>query len=476
MNIFGLFKAIFLIRLAATVQGLASRLASLDLADVPEKVIESGVLNKTVVFGYTYETATNVSRIPWESLTHLVLAFFQVDASGNVSTANSNLGAIVDAARRNNVKVIASVGGSGSGSLALARALGDGAIGARMTASVIENIKGHMLDGIDIDYEFPETPQQVQELYAALKSMRRALDSAFGKGQKILTTTLFSSNGKFGPNVPEVDAKPFSDIVDYGLLMSYDYFGSFSQISAPNSPLYDVPGYPGLSFTSSIAAWLSAGWDADKLVAGLAYYGRTAIVSSKSAQKTQFMPNSGAAPPGGPVDKIAGAWTWADLRDPTDGALSAPAEARQGWQRFWDSSTQTPWLFHLDSQTYIGYDDIDSLSLKANHIIAEGLVGAMVWMVQYDYDRELGSVVQSYSSACSRISRQALERSELASLEPDDQEESEDIDFGESSVRKSRDIDGIISIHSVYEISSASCNLFALTRAAALATLVLFAL
>ncbi|KAJ1645862.1 hypothetical protein LPJ64_002617 [Coemansia asiatica] len=476
MNIAGIIKFVFLLQFAASVQGLASRLATLDLADVPEKVINSGVLNKTVVFGYTYETAMNVSQIPWESLTHLVLAFFQINAAGDVTTANGNLSTIINPAHRNGVKVIASIGGSGDGSVALARALDAKEISAHMIESVIENIKRHNLDGIDIDYEFPETPQQIKSLYSALKSTRYALDSAFGKGQKILTTTLFSSNGRFGPNVPQVNAKPFSDIVDYGLLMSYDYFGSFSQISAPNSPFYDVPGYPGLSFTSSIAAWLSAGWDAEKLVAGLAYYGRTAIVSSKSAQITQFMPNSGAAPPGGPIDKIAGAWTWADLRDPTEGALIAPAEARQGWQRFWDNGTQTPWLFHLDSQTYIGYDDIDSLSVKANHIITEGLAGAMVWMVQYDYGRELESVVQSYSSVCSRIFRQALEQSELSLLDSDGQEESEEIDNSKSMSHKTRDSGGIISTHSTFEPSSASCNLYRLSQAAALAILAFAAL
>ncbi|KAJ2599237.1 hypothetical protein GGF39_002316 [Coemansia sp. RSA 1721] len=469
--------AIFLIQIAVAVQDmLATQLANLDFVDIPGKVIDSGVLDKTVVFGYTYETSMNMSRIPWESLTHLVLAFFQVNDFGDVTTANSNLSTIVVPAHKNGVKVIASVGGSGDGSVILARALSDKAARAHMIASVIENIKKHNLDGIDIDYEFPETTQQIQSLYLALKSMRHALDSVFGKGQKILTTTLFSSNGRFGPNVPPVDAKPFSDIVDYGLLMSYDYFGSFSEISAPNSPFYDVPGYPGLSFTSSIAAWLSAGWDADKLVAGLAYYGRTAIVSSKSAQKSQFMPNSGAAPPGGPVDKIAGAWTWADLRDPTDGALSAPAEARQGWQRFWDNDTQTPWLFHHDSQTYIGYDDLESLAAKANHIISEGLVGAMVWMVQYDYERELESVIQSYSSACSRISGQALKQRELTSLDPDEQEDSKETDSSsDPSSPESKHTSGIANMNSIYNTSGVSGNFYMLSQAVVMTMLVVLA-
>ncbi|KAJ1940029.1 hypothetical protein GGF37_004152 [Kickxella alabastrina] len=402
---------------ATALHSTLANLENLSLKDVPQAVVNSGVLNDAVVFGYTYESMLDSSKIPWSSLTHLVLAFFQVSSSGNVTVANNNLQYIVGSAHKNGVKVIASIGGSDVGSAGLASALGDEAASARLTLSVIDNIRQHNLDGIDYDYEFPENTNQVQGLYLALRSARAALDSTFGKGKKVLTTTLFSSKGQFGPNVPKVDSKPFSDIVDYGLLMSYDYFGSFSEISAPNSPFYDVPGYPGLSFTSSISAWLDAGWDPKKLVAGLAYYGRTAIVGVGSAGKSQFMVNSGAAPPSGPVNKIAGAWTWSDLRDPQNGALIAPSEANQGWQRFWDKTTETPWLLHNVSQTYIGYDDMDSLTIKANHIITNGLVGAMVWMVQYDFDLELNSVIQNYSAACSRIAQQALADSEAPLLE-----------------------------------------------------------
>ncbi|KAI8324977.1 glycoside hydrolase [Martensiomyces pterosporus] len=366
-------------------------------------VLSSGVLSNTVVVGYTYESGIDPSIIPWGSLTHLVLAFFSVDQSGNVVPgSNTSPQSIVDLAHKNDVKVIASIGGSGDGSTVLAQVLSSNTTCTHMAADLANKIKEYNLDGVDFDLEFPNTAQQIQDLYVALKGTRFALDAAFGARNKTLTMTLYSSKGLLGPSAPQTDAKPFSDVVDYGLLMAYDFFGSWAEISAPNSPFYDVPGYPGLSFTSSIAAWLKSGWDPKKLVAGLPYYGRTAIVSATTAgAKTQFMPNSGAASPGGPVSKITGAWTWTDLRDPKDGALKTPQEAQQGWQRNWDSTTETPWLLHNDSQTYIGYDDLDSLAIKANHIITSGLVGAMVWMVNYDYKGELGSVVANYTAAYS---------------------------------------------------------------------------
>ncbi|KAJ2403365.1 hypothetical protein GGF41_007448, partial [Coemansia sp. RSA 2531] len=265
---------------AMVVGSIATRLSNLQLSDVPGAVLNSGVLENPVVFGYTFESGIDPQNIPWSSLTHLVLAFFNVDAAGTVAPSSGNPGALISIAHKNGVKAIASIGGSGSGSAAIAMALGTNATSTALVASLVDNVKKYSLDGVDYDFEFPETTQQVQSLYNAVNSTRSAFDAAFGRGAKTLTMTLFSSKGQFGPNVPKMDASPFSDIVDYGLLMSYDYFGSFSAVSAPNSPFYDIPGYPGLSFTSSIAAWLSSGWDAKKLVAGLPYYGRTATVQA----------------------------------------------------------------------------------------------------------------------------------------------------------------------------------------------------
>ncbi|KAJ2844231.1 hypothetical protein IWW36_005264, partial [Coemansia brasiliensis] len=345
--------------------------------NVPEDVIASGVLNKTVIFGYTYKT--EMGAIPWNSLTHLVLAFFDVEPSGDVNTKGTNVQDLISTAHKNGVKVLGSIGGSGSGSQAMLAALTTNDTRVHLAKSLVNLIRTLDLDGVDYDFEFPNDMQQLAHLRLGLQAMRAELDSSFNS--KLMTMTLFSSKGQFGPDITTTDARPFSDLVDYGLLMSYDYFGSFSKTSAPNSPFRDIPGYPGLSFTSSISAWIDAGWDPAKLVAGLPFYGRTAIVDVISPLTSQFMTVTGNAPPGGPVDKIPGAWTWKDLRDPTNGALSSATTPREGWQRFWSTETETPWLLHNVSRTYIGYDDLESLTIKAHHIITTGLVGAMVWMV-----------------------------------------------------------------------------------------------
>ncbi|PIA17376.1 hypothetical protein COEREDRAFT_7721 [Coemansia reversa NRRL 1564] len=414
---FSAILAILLIVLGPTKAFLVTsqRLSDIGLGDVPEHVIDSGVLNDPVVFGYTYESGVGADKIDLGALTHLVLAFFQVDALGNVNIKDNNIQNLIHEAHKRNVKVIASIGGDGDGSKSLSMALEANTTRYNLAASLVSIIKRFDMDGADYDLEFPENAQQLDSLYAGLKAMRAALNSAFGNHAKTLTMTLYSSKGQFGPELESANnTRVFSDLVDYGLLMSYDYFGGFSKTSAPNSPFYDIPEHPGLSFTSSINAWLRAGWDAKKLVAGLPYYGRTAIVETSASPRSQFMSVVGSAPPGGPISKIPGAWTWNDLRDPENGALSSATKPRNGWQRFWDNTTLTPWLLHNSSQTYIGYDDPDSLTIKASYIINSGLVGAMVWMTQYDFANELSAVMRNYSTACRRISALANSLDETA--------------------------------------------------------------
>ncbi|KAJ1732273.1 hypothetical protein LPJ61_002120 [Coemansia biformis] len=393
------------------------------LKDVPASAISSGVLNKTVVFGYTYETGVGVNQIAWNTLTHLVIAFFDTDSAGNIVTKSDSIPTLVAAARKTGVRVLASVGGDGGGSQSLAMALSTAKSRTNLAASLAGVVKSYGLDGVDYDFEFPGNMDQLGYLHDGLSMMRATLDATFGKGARLLTTTLYSTNGLFGPQLQAVDAKPFSDLVDYGLLMSYDYFGGFSKVSGPNAPFNDIPGFKGLSFTSSIASWVSAGWSPAKLVAGLPYYGRSTLVSVSQTPKDQFMPSSGNGAPG-PVSNIPGAWTWYDLRDPKRGALASPTVARSGWQRFWDSTTMTPWLLNNVTQTYIGYDDPLSLTTKTNYVLTSGLAGAMVWMAQYDYNGELGAVLNSFRTTASNLAQEALDEEESSSAESESSDES----------------------------------------------------
>lgn len=69
-------------------------------------------------------------------------------------------------------------------------------------------------------------------------------------------------------------------------IMNYDVFGTFSQVTGPNSPLNDncAPsnGQQG-SAASAVSAWTKAGLSPNKLVLGVASYGHSFTVSPSVA-------------------------------------------------------------------------------------------------------------------------------------------------------------------------------------------------
>lgn len=75
---------------------------------------------------------------------------------------------------------------------------------------------------------------------------------------------------------------------------------------------------------------------------------------------------------------LLGIWKWSNLRK--EGLLKDDTlTAGEGWQRYWDEVTQTPWLFNPATKHFISYDDPQSLKIKVEHALCEDLAGVMVW-------------------------------------------------------------------------------------------------
>ncbi|KAJ1643407.1 hypothetical protein LPJ64_004808 [Coemansia asiatica] len=361
--------------------------------------------DERVVLGY-FPVQRIVKDVPWTSLTHANIAFAFASETGNVTfvgnvvnstlTSEQNARNLIAEGQANNVKMLVAVGGQGNFSDHLALALNAPASRATFVENAVTFVEEYELDGIDIDWEYPKNLSEAESLLSTLQATREALDGRFGKGDKLLTITLYN-HPYLGPNVPTVDYAPYAQAVDYGFTMAYDYFGSWTDYTAPNAPFIDVPFYQG-SFRNTTDAWLDAGWPADKLVAGLAFYGHSSVVKTDMSANTtnQYEPIFNHMSIDGPVSGISGTWTWRDLREGKDSALSDPTTAGAGWVRTWDSYTMTPWLFRKSDGLYIGYDDMDSLGIKMDYALRKQLAGMMIWEIGYDYNNELISYVRDF--------------------------------------------------------------------------------
>ncbi|KAJ1984376.1 hypothetical protein H4R34_000692 [Dimargaris verticillata] len=366
--------------------------------------------NRYVVGYYADWTSSRLGpdNIAYNKLTHINYAFGVLKNDYTVELTSGNLlDTVVKNAHSHKVKVLLSVGGwSGSEFFS---PMAKSAEGRQKTIdSLMDYVDQHRLDGLDIDWEFPgrvgmpcnqfDAQNDTKNLLAFLQELRKALDAKYKDEPKLLTMAVRVEPFD-GPNGPLTDLKTHANLLDFITIMAYDINGGWEKTSGPNAPLTTQSGKGAqFSLTQSVQAWMSAGFPASKLVAGLAMYGRAVTVTSTMDGKSQYAAIASTVPRGDKDDALwktpgcdkeqeaySGIWKWCNLK--SEGLLASASTAGQGWKRYWDETTQTPWLY--GNNTFISYDDPQSLTAKVNYVLAQKLSGVMVWELSQDREAEL---------------------------------------------------------------------------------------
>lgn len=134
------------------------------------------------------------------------------------------------------------------------------------------------MDGIDIDWEYPQSKVQADNFYHLINGLRIALDKKAAElGQKYhyLVTAAMPA----GPtNYNRINLNMVSQKVDFFNLMAYDYSGVNSAVVAHNANLYHDKGNPTatpFSTDKAVKDYLAKGVPAKKINLGLPLYGRS---------------------------------------------------------------------------------------------------------------------------------------------------------------------------------------------------------
>lgn len=260
-----------------------------------------------------------------------------------------------------NLKVLVSVGGWGAGGFSEAASTAQGR--ATFAATCAQAVVDLGLDGIDIDWEYPcigvagiaAGPDDKQNFTLLLREIRAALDGCAG-ARKLLTIAA----GADQYFVESTQMNEVQQVLDYVLLMTYDMRGGFQTLTGHHSNLFGSQGdLFAISAARSAQLFEQAGVPRSKLVLGAAFYGRR----------------------------------WTQVPNQNDGLFQMTAAAggfgfhyaemvekyidKNGFVRHWDAEACAPWLF--DGETFISYDDEQSIGCKCDYIQQQGLAGIMYW-------------------------------------------------------------------------------------------------
>lgn len=181
------------------------------------------------VIAYSFG-ATPPDKIRYNQLTHINYAFAIPQSDGNLVPFkdSARLGAIVKAAKKHQVKVLISVGGWGIGDgggndFRFEKLASEPESRKRFVKAVSEFIDLYQLDGLDLDWEYPDDSintgagQKEKSSFYFMELMKE-LRAELNKKNKLLTIAVVGSNDSIGAGTPE----GVYEYVDWVNIMSYD--------------------------------------------------------------------------------------------------------------------------------------------------------------------------------------------------------------------------------------------------------------
>ena len=203
--------------------------------------------------GYMPSWAGSVTAVQYAKLTHINYAFALPNANGSLQPIENTgkLQQLVTLGHQNNTKVSLAIGGWNDGNDNNFEALAAGS-GTRTTFvnAVMSAVRTYGLDGIDIDWEYPDSSAESTNYTALMTQLGNALHAE----GKLLTAAVVSEGGTANFVQPAVFG-----VVDWLNIMAYD------------------GGSPHANYDWSIAAanfWKGRGLPKAKTVLGVPFYSR----------------------------------------------------------------------------------------------------------------------------------------------------------------------------------------------------------
>lgn len=306
------------------------------------------------VYGYVYGGSSSSSYVDFDSVTHVAWHAFNMDSSGNISDSagwSSYGGTFVNNAHAVGTNVHISLMPTSTSNMSTV--LASASRRATAVSQLAAYVNMHNADGVSLDFE--SLPSSVkaeyvlftQEVAAVVDEVVVAVPLVDWNGAYDFDELAWASNGLF--------------------IMGYDAHGQSSS-PGPTSPLNDGGIWPFWSLTWSLNDYRTWGAPDDKIIMGLPLFGNSWYVSSDEVAINE--------------PSTATAQKWSTCRD----------FFLFEYTNRYEPYSETPWVWTGERQAWC--DDIDSIELKIQWALDEGLQGIGFWELSYaSGDQDLWSMV-----------------------------------------------------------------------------------
>ncbi|MGL4737180.1 MAG: glycoside hydrolase family 18 protein [Cellulosilyticaceae bacterium] len=241
----------------------------------------------------------------------------------------------------------------------------------KVVESVVKIVSEWDLDGIDVDWEYPEGPIERHNHTLLLEALRKGLDTVSDTRYRALSIAAGSKNWYFEITELSESVK----YLDYVNLMTYDINAGYEVTmhhSCPTKMASDQ--VEDGSTEENIALFIKNGVPAEKLIIGAAFYSR------------QWH---------GVVNENNGLHSYAGSKSDYGPGYTRLIEEyvnQKGYIRYWDEAANAPYLFNGDN--FITYEDEESLTCKCDLVKKWQIAGIMAWEYSYDEHHTLISVMR----------------------------------------------------------------------------------
>lgn len=336
-------------------------------------------------------------KVDYSGLTHLNYGFAVVK-NGVVTMHDTDKapGLIKDLDKRTeaaNVAHMISVGGwnnSQEGVFEAATATDAGI--EKLANSMVSYMAQWHFDGLDFDWEYPDTEAEKNQFTKLIQSLRTKLDAQGLKDDKYyqLSAAVTTNHN----NIQFINPAVTTPLLDSVNVMAYDIHGAFDPLTGHNAPLYENSHDEDkdLNVADTMTAYVET-WNVPKtkLMMGIPYYGRGwgHVPGTELIPGLPGMFNTGAA-------TVKGAWDDADQFTGTNPWYVLKQKLASGeYTRYWDPESHVPYLYSKTKQEFLTYDDPQSIGEKVDYILDQGFGGAILWDISGDTpEHELGNIVK----------------------------------------------------------------------------------